>query len=235
VPFAFGLTGWRLSHKLTQLLTFNSWLIIGRSIGYIAARLRLHSHSWLQCLLDIYVFRNGAFSLTKEECVLAVTASSSLWSVCILCHGIVLNSIYTRDSQSKNYFATRGLRTAWKTPLPRIPLLFIVYSLLSNGSVSNGVIACILRHNLARMASLVQLCGHVVILIRQACVNGFIMLLIMVLKYRWDIWMSTLMMGWPGTCDGKEWYWTVLSCSPLKVNRRFGGTCRVHLEGERSS
>jgi hypothetical protein len=30
-------------------------------------------------------------------------------------------------------------------------------------------------------------------------------------------------------------FWDVMSCSPLKVNRRFGGTCRLHLQGWRIS
>jgi hypothetical protein len=27
--------------------------------------------------------------------------------------------------------------------------------------------------------------------------------------------------------------WDITPCSPLKVNRRFGGTCRLHLQGRR--
>jgi hypothetical protein len=26
-------------------------------------------------------------------------------------------------------------------------------------------------------------------------------------------------------------FWDITPCSPLKVNRRFGGTCRLHLQG----
>jgi hypothetical protein len=29
--------------------------------------------------------------------------------------------------------------------------------------------------------------------------------------------------------------WGITPCSPLKVNRRFGGTCRLHLQGRRTS
>jgi hypothetical protein len=29
--------------------------------------------------------------------------------------------------------------------------------------------------------------------------------------------------------------WDIAPCSPLKVNRRFGGTCRLHLQGRRIS
>jgi hypothetical protein len=28
-------------------------------------------------------------------------------------------------------------------------------------------------------------------------------------------------------------FWDITPCSPLKVNRRFGGTCRIHLQGRR--
>jgi hypothetical protein len=28
-------------------------------------------------------------------------------------------------------------------------------------------------------------------------------------------------------------FWDTTPCSPLKVNRRFGGTCRVHVQGRR--
>jgi hypothetical protein len=28
-------------------------------------------------------------------------------------------------------------------------------------------------------------------------------------------------------------FWDITPCSPLKVNRRFGGTCRLHLQGRR--
>jgi hypothetical protein len=28
-------------------------------------------------------------------------------------------------------------------------------------------------------------------------------------------------------------FWGITLCSPLKVNRRFGGTCRLHLQGLR--
>jgi hypothetical protein len=28
-------------------------------------------------------------------------------------------------------------------------------------------------------------------------------------------------------------FWDIMSCSPLKVNRRFGGTCRLHFQGLR--
>jgi hypothetical protein len=27
--------------------------------------------------------------------------------------------------------------------------------------------------------------------------------------------------------------WDIAPCNPLKVNRRFGGTCRLHLQGRR--
>jgi hypothetical protein len=30
-------------------------------------------------------------------------------------------------------------------------------------------------------------------------------------------------------------FWDITPCSPLKVNRRFGGTCRLHLHGLRIS
>jgi hypothetical protein len=30
-------------------------------------------------------------------------------------------------------------------------------------------------------------------------------------------------------------FWDIILCSPLKVNRRFGGTCRLHLQGRRIS
>jgi hypothetical protein len=30
-------------------------------------------------------------------------------------------------------------------------------------------------------------------------------------------------------------FWDITPCSPLKVNRRFGGTCRLHLQGRRIS
>jgi hypothetical protein len=30
-------------------------------------------------------------------------------------------------------------------------------------------------------------------------------------------------------------FWDVPPCSPFKINRRFGGTCRLHLEGRRIS
>jgi hypothetical protein len=30
-------------------------------------------------------------------------------------------------------------------------------------------------------------------------------------------------------------FWDVTPCSPLKLNRRFGGTCRLHLQGRRIS
>jgi hypothetical protein len=26
-------------------------------------------------------------------------------------------------------------------------------------------------------------------------------------------------------------FWSIISCSPLKTYRRFGGTCRLHLQG----
>jgi hypothetical protein len=68
------------------------------------------SHSWIH-LLDMYMFRNGASSSTKEglvyvgvmfvapqfqhEYICAVTASSSLWTLCSLCHCTVLSNIYT--------------------------------------------------------------------------------------------------------------------------------------------
>jgi hypothetical protein len=28
-------------------------------------------------------------------------------------------------------------------------------------------------------------------------------------------------------------FWDLMPCSPLKVNRRFGGTCGLHLQGRR--
>jgi hypothetical protein len=28
-------------------------------------------------------------------------------------------------------------------------------------------------------------------------------------------------------------FWDIVPCSPLKVNRRLGGTCRLHLQGRR--
>jgi hypothetical protein len=28
-------------------------------------------------------------------------------------------------------------------------------------------------------------------------------------------------------------FWYITPCSPLKINRRFGGTCRLHLQGRR--
>jgi hypothetical protein len=30
-------------------------------------------------------------------------------------------------------------------------------------------------------------------------------------------------------------FWDITPCSPLKVNRRFGGTCRLHIQGRRIS
>jgi hypothetical protein len=27
-------------------------------------------------------------------------------------------------------------------------------------------------------------------------------------------------------------FWDIMPCSPLKVNRRFGGTCRLQLQGK---
>jgi hypothetical protein len=30
-------------------------------------------------------------------------------------------------------------------------------------------------------------------------------------------------------------FWDIMPCSPLKVNRRFGGTCRLHLQARRIS
>jgi hypothetical protein len=30
-------------------------------------------------------------------------------------------------------------------------------------------------------------------------------------------------------------FWDISACSPLKVNRRFGGTCRLRLQGRRMS
>jgi hypothetical protein len=30
-------------------------------------------------------------------------------------------------------------------------------------------------------------------------------------------------------------FWDITPCSPLKANRRFGGTCRLHLQGRRIS
>jgi hypothetical protein len=30
-------------------------------------------------------------------------------------------------------------------------------------------------------------------------------------------------------------FWDITPCNPLKVNRRFGGTCRLHLQGRRIS
>jgi hypothetical protein len=30
-------------------------------------------------------------------------------------------------------------------------------------------------------------------------------------------------------------FWDITPCSPSKVNRRFGGTCRLHLQGQRIS
>jgi hypothetical protein len=30
-------------------------------------------------------------------------------------------------------------------------------------------------------------------------------------------------------------FWDIMQCSPLKVNRGFGGICRLHLEGRRIS
>jgi hypothetical protein len=29
-------------------------------------------------------------------------------------------------------------------------------------------------------------------------------------------------------------FWDIMSCSPLNVNRRFGGTCRIHFQGLRT-
>jgi hypothetical protein len=28
-------------------------------------------------------------------------------------------------------------------------------------------------------------------------------------------------------------FWDIMLCSPLKVNRRLGGTCRLHFQGRR--
>jgi hypothetical protein len=33
----------------------------------------------------------------------------------------------------------------------------------------------------------------------------------------------------------QRWFWDIMPCSPLKVNRRFAGTCRLHLQGRRIS
>jgi hypothetical protein len=30
-------------------------------------------------------------------------------------------------------------------------------------------------------------------------------------------------------------FWNIMLCSPLKVNQRFGGTYRLHLQGQRMS
>jgi hypothetical protein len=30
-------------------------------------------------------------------------------------------------------------------------------------------------------------------------------------------------------------FWDIMPCSPLKVDRRFGATCRLHLQGRRLS
>jgi hypothetical protein len=32
-----------------------------------------------------------------------------------------------------------------------------------------------------------------------------------------------------------SFFWDITSCSPLKVNRHFGGTCHLHLQGQRIS
>jgi hypothetical protein len=30
-------------------------------------------------------------------------------------------------------------------------------------------------------------------------------------------------------------FWNITPCSPLKVNRKLGGTCRLHLQGRKTS
>jgi hypothetical protein len=30
-------------------------------------------------------------------------------------------------------------------------------------------------------------------------------------------------------------FWDITTCSPLKINRRFGGICRLHIQGRRIS
>jgi hypothetical protein len=32
----------------------------------------------------------------------------------------------------------------------------------------------------------------------------------------------------------KSIFWNTIACSPLKVNQRFGGICRFHLEGRKT-
>jgi hypothetical protein len=91
------------------LLGFASTVISGFTL------LEIHDQDFYS-LLDTYVFGNGASSSTKEgggvrsfyvgatfvapqfqhEYIRTVTASRSLWALCILCHCTILRNIYTR-------------------------------------------------------------------------------------------------------------------------------------------
>jgi hypothetical protein len=39
----------------------------------------------------------------------------------------------------------------------------------------------------------------------------------------------------PRNISKSSLFWDITQCSPLKVNRRFGGTCRLHFQGRRIS
>jgi hypothetical protein len=71
-------------------------------------------------------------------------------------------------------------------------------------------------------------------------------------KFGWVLWWilhtpgskHKFFIGWNGrdvktfftvyvlkvTCNTSSIFWDITPCSPLKVNRRFGGTCRFHLQ-----
>jgi hypothetical protein len=88
------------------LLAFASTEIPGFSF------LEIHDQDFYS-LQDMYMFRNGASSSTKEgsvflcrryvsctvvshEHIRVVTASRSLWTLCILCHCTILSNIYAK-------------------------------------------------------------------------------------------------------------------------------------------
>jgi hypothetical protein len=102
---ALASDSWSVGRSVKVLLTFANTVIPGFSL------LEIHDQVFYS-LLDMYVFRNGAFSSTKGggvgyvSCIAvlpwvirAVTAPKSLWTLYILCHCTVLSNIYTKYTE----------------------------------------------------------------------------------------------------------------------------------------
>jgi hypothetical protein len=102
-------TAW-LGRLVKLLLAFASAVIPGFSL------LKIHDQEGFCSLLDMYVFRNGASSLSREGsvflcrhyvCCTVVSARvyprghsiQSLWSLCTLCHCTILINVYTRYTE----------------------------------------------------------------------------------------------------------------------------------------